>query len=153
MTREEAIKELQSYADASWGGLNEAFELAIDALKNQHRKIIAGTEITYVEVPRKSRTGVSKGRIKCTECVHYKDCRSKRDLRRKYSKCPLASGEVFATNADHIRSMTDEQLSEFLSKPFCENHLPKGKECMRFDTPDCEACVADWLKQPYEEET
>ena len=27
MTREEAIKELQSYADASWGSLNEALAL------------------------------------------------------------------------------------------------------------------------------
>lgn len=35
MTREEAIKELQSYADASWGDLSEAFELAIAALKQQ----------------------------------------------------------------------------------------------------------------------
>lgn len=35
MTREEAIKELQSYADHSWGGLNEAFELAIAAMREQ----------------------------------------------------------------------------------------------------------------------
>ena len=33
MTREEAIEELQSYADASWGSLNEAFEMAINALR------------------------------------------------------------------------------------------------------------------------
>ena len=33
MTKEEAIKELQSYANASWGGLNEAFEMAIKALR------------------------------------------------------------------------------------------------------------------------
>lgn len=35
MTREEAIKELQSYADASWGSLNEAFQMAISALRHQ----------------------------------------------------------------------------------------------------------------------
>jgi hypothetical protein len=51
------------------------------------------------------------------------------------------------TNADRIRSMSDERLVELLSKPWCENHrLPE--ECARFDT-DCEACVMDWLKQPY----
>ena len=33
MTREEAAKELQVYAENSWGGLNEAFELAIKALQ------------------------------------------------------------------------------------------------------------------------
>ena len=38
MTREEAIKELQSYADASWGSLNEAFEMAITALRPVSRE-------------------------------------------------------------------------------------------------------------------
>lgn len=32
MTLKEAIEELRSYADSSWGGLNEAFQLAIDAM-------------------------------------------------------------------------------------------------------------------------
>lgn len=31
----EAIEKLESHADCSWGGLNEAFELAISALKKQ----------------------------------------------------------------------------------------------------------------------
>ena len=35
MTREEAIKELQSYAEHSWGDLNDAFEMAISALRQQ----------------------------------------------------------------------------------------------------------------------
>lgn len=38
MTREEAIEELQSYADASWGSLNEAFETAIAALRPVSRE-------------------------------------------------------------------------------------------------------------------
>ena len=38
MTREEAIKELQSYADASWGSLNETFEMAIKALRPVSRE-------------------------------------------------------------------------------------------------------------------
>ena len=38
MTREEAINELQSYADASWGSLNEAFETAISALRPVSRE-------------------------------------------------------------------------------------------------------------------
>lgn len=33
MTREDAITELQNYADASWGSLNEAFETAIATLR------------------------------------------------------------------------------------------------------------------------
>ena len=35
MNREEAIKELQSYAEHSWGDLNDAFEMAISALRQQ----------------------------------------------------------------------------------------------------------------------
>lgn len=35
MREVDAIKELQSYAQHSWGGLNEAFEVAIDALEKQ----------------------------------------------------------------------------------------------------------------------
>ena len=35
MTRENAIKELQSYAEHSWGDLNDAFEMAISALRQQ----------------------------------------------------------------------------------------------------------------------
>ena len=54
------------------------------------------------------------------------------------------------TNADHIRSMADKELAVLLSKPWCENHRLK-EECLRFDT-DCEACVMDWLKQPYKED-
>ena len=35
MKYEEAISELKEYAEASWGTLNEAFTLAIKALKKQ----------------------------------------------------------------------------------------------------------------------
>ena len=35
MKIQEAINEIKSYADNSWGGLNEAFEIAINALEKQ----------------------------------------------------------------------------------------------------------------------
>ena len=35
MTREKAIKELQFYAEHSWGDLNDVFEMAISALRQQ----------------------------------------------------------------------------------------------------------------------
>ena len=35
MKIQEAIKEIKSYSDNSWGGLNEAFEMAINALEKQ----------------------------------------------------------------------------------------------------------------------
>jgi hypothetical protein len=39
MTREEAINELQEHADAAWGGLSNAFNKAIQALRDQPRWI------------------------------------------------------------------------------------------------------------------
>lgn len=35
MTYEEAKKDLKSYAENSWGGLNESFALAIEAIDKQ----------------------------------------------------------------------------------------------------------------------
>ena len=96
----------------------------------------------------KQGTGVSKGQMKCTECAHYKECRSKRDLRRKYSKCPLAAGGRFLTNADRARMMSDEELAYLLHDYYCEGHadglfhiydaVPIGN-------------IREWLKQPYKE--
>lgn len=96
----------------------------------------------------KHGTGVSKGQMKCTECAHYKECRSKRDLRRKYSKCPLAAGGRFLTNADRVRMMSDEELAYLLHDYYCEGHadglfhiydaVPIGN-------------IREWLKQPYKE--
>ena len=69
------------------------------------------------------------------------------------------------TNADHIRSMTDEELAEYLYDrvgiaaehiSYCENNL----ECelmLESDVyiPDamCKECLCRWLKQPYKEES
>ena len=96
----------------------------------------------------KQGTGVSKGQMKCTECAHYKECRSKRDLRRKYSKCPLATGGRFLTNADRVRMMSDEELAYLLHDYYCEGYadglfhiydaVPIGN-------------IREWLKQPYKE--
>ena len=38
MTEQDAILELKEYAENSWGGLNEAFKLAIKALEKQIAK-------------------------------------------------------------------------------------------------------------------
>ena len=101
----------------------------------------------------KQGTGVSKGQMKCTECAHYKECRSKRDLRRKYSKCPLATGGRFLTNADRVRMMSDEELAKFIA-----DKIPHG-DCYGCpwlyscfcDSDSCSKNFLDWLKQPYKE--
>ena len=61
------------------------------------------------------------------------------------------------TNADHIRSMTDEELAGFLLKLlrrpvdcFGEGMFPYHP-CPQ--DHDCRKCGMDWLKQPYKEDT
>ena len=62
------------------------------------------------------------------------------------------------TNADHIRSMADEELAKFLLAlnydgwPFaCIN----ANECdpAPEDPSCCDECFKKWLKQPYKEDT
>lgn len=69
------------------------------------------------------------------------------------------------TNADHIRSMTDEELAEYLYDrvetaaehiAYCENN-PECELMLESDIciPDamCKECLCRWLKQPYKEDT
>ena len=51
--------------------------------------------------------------------------------------------DVVKTNADHIRSMTDEELGAYLLCP--RDFDPKWWCC----DIHCHVCVTDWLKQPY----
>ena len=53
------------------------------------------------------------------------------------------------TNADHIRSMTDEELAEFWVEPVCG--IRTEEECKKNFRMECAACFLDWLKQPYKE--
>ena len=48
------------------------------------------------------------------------------------------------TNADHIRSMSDEELASYV---IC----PTEKRCEFCCEPNCNDCVLEWLKQPYKE--
>lgn len=60
-----------------------------------------------------------------------------------------ATGKKFGqkTNADHIRSMTDEELINVIP-------CPMGFSMFRCTVPmPCGYCKREWLKQPYEEDT
>lgn len=54
---------------------------------------------------------------------------------------------VRMTNADHIRSMTDEELADFLDSVYCHG-WSKGANDILDDDP----YYQDWLKQPYKED-
>ena len=54
---------------------------------------------------------------------------------------------VVKTNADHIRSMTDEELAEFLMSDICGTVGPEDFDCYGA----CVDCAVIWLKQPYKD--
>ena len=53
------------------------------------------------------------------------------------------------TNADLIRSMTDEKLAELIDRE-TDSCAPTG-DCEKMSR-DCKACWLDWLQQPAEED-
>ena len=52
------------------------------------------------------------------------------------------------TNAQKIRSMSDEELAKFLQEPFCDKRTLD--ECTISYCGVCDQCVLDWLQQPAE---
>lgn len=75
----------------------------------------------------------------------------------KDMKKGTCKGYIHMTNSDHIRAMSDEELSEFISrieigdfgqqvygKTFCD--MCKGQY-------ECDDCRLWWLQQPAEEDT
>ena len=77
-----------------------------------------------------------------------------------YTGCPLFGDCLVAyekatvkpkTNADHIRSMTDEELAwRMMQLNFCPPNIDEGKVCG--DNANCHQCWVDWLQQPYKGE-
>ena len=53
------------------------------------------------------------------------------------------------TNADHIRSMTDEELAEFLDDNNSQGCVCPARDCR----PTCHLCITEWLTEPYKENT
>lgn len=95
----------------------------------------------------------------CPDCKRHIGTRFKdKDLP---GECPYCGSKMIeaTTNADHIRSMTDEEMAVFLECfevcHYCPEHerlenepLLRGERC----DEDCEKHMLDWLKQPYKEE-
>ena len=86
---------------------------------------------------------MTKERVKMP--CHYVDC-------PHFGKC-LISKEIATaqpvTNADHIRSMADEELVKLLLDGVAEKVCPNG--CDGCDG-DCDGRMLNWLKQPYRED-
>ena len=61
----------------------------------------------------------------------------------------VANTDNALTNADHIRSMTDEELAKFLDDSNSQGCVCPTKDC----EATCEQCIVNWLKQPFKEDT
>ena len=87
----------------------------------------------------------------CGECERRWFCDINPD------ECDAWPDPVPMTNAQHIRSMSDEELADYMSEhsidDFC--YIICGGECKAVATFNktsfqrCREIVADWLKQPY----
>ena len=95
---------------------------------------------------------------KCLNCKKYEDCSTGSGLTWPCGAFVARDTNVL-TNADHIRSMTDEELAVFLECFGVCRYCPEYEEAsfVEYGIPDCDGdCkqhILDWLKQPYKEET
>lgn len=80
--------------------------------------------------------------------IHAYRCRScgwTQEERENITRVPIATVERKPiTNADRIRSMTDEELAQFIwdaMDMICPNN------CYEYPERLCAVCILDWLKQ------
>lgn len=83
--------------------------------------------------------------MKCQSCTKYDDCRTGSGLTWP---CGAYAPKI-VTNADRIRSMSNEELAKwFLGAGICIRDL----DDVRCDGVSCKECRLNWLRQPAEEE-
>ena len=84
-------------------------------------------------------------------CVYYDNGKCQKFTDDHYNSWCVEGPCEYQTmsNADHIRSMTDEELAEFLMSDICGTVSPKDFDCYGA----CIDCATIWLKQPYKEGT
>jgi hypothetical protein len=81
MTVEEAIEDLKSYAENSWGILNETFKMAINALEEIQQYRAIGTVSEFRELKEKATA-----KHKCPNCNEL--------LSDEYRFCPTCRRKV-----------------------------------------------------------
>ena len=99
----------------------------------------------------------------CVKCENFNWCGKKIvGSTAILTRCSSYEEKATVTNADRIRSMTDEELAEwyyrdtateaYTQPPWC---IPVGMPCKHIDMdePDCKDCLTSWLKQEVSDET
>ena len=92
----------------------------------------------------------------CDRCAA--DCRHERNPNEIVVKC--GAYKLPMTNADRIRSMSDEELAMYIKELMFNDFKPACKKSAFFSAEhkpecdeDCASCLLHWLQQPEEEET
>lgn len=89
--------------------------------------------------------------IKCRNCISYKN-----DWCKKVTDSPdpdiVRTCQYFKeeTNGDRIRSMSNEELAQFIPNWSYTDACKCGEHYVDCNN-ECEKCVAEWLQQPAEE--
>lgn len=92
--------------------------------------------------------------MKCKECKNADICLDHREEKRLFGCTSGEPDRRVATNADRIRSMTDEELAEILSS-YCVDKSLFNKCSLRYILSDenvCKKCYLKWLKSESEVE-
>lgn len=88
----------------------------------------------------------------CEKCVHQDGCKDRKIFHRNHPGYAITfcSGyERQQTNADRIRSMTDEELSRFITSIDQDNPCPPDHSCWCTKS-NCFDGWLSWLKSPVE---
>lgn len=86
--------------------------------------------------------------MKCKECKNADICLDHREEKRLFGCTSGEPDRKVATNADRIRSMTDEELAEILSS-YCVDKSLFNKCNLRYILSDenvCKKCYLEWLR-------
>ena len=81
--------------------------------------------------------------MKCRECPDYAKCVKESNLKIKRKRCKEAKTKYVMTNADRIRSMTDEELAELIVVKVKDIHHQGMRELAY-------SAWLKWLQQPAE---
>ena len=87
--------------------------------------------------------------MNCTNCEHYQ-CDCPFEVYGDTDECMGYVRRTYATRADYIRAMSDEELAEFLSQQGVVIDLQITSDGMQelIYRPNPNKCIIEWLLQP-----
>lgn len=92
--------------------------------------------------------------MRCCDCEFKNRCDETEKVLTSFVKCykrdRLLKEQKTQTNADKIRSMTDEELADFLDK--CEGKGYQDSSITPINEDGYHMDMLDWLKQPAKED-